>query len=138
NVMGPAMSTPLITPALSLMEQVYERLIAEIADGRLEPMQKISQEEIAHRFNVSRQPVSHAIQLLKKQRLVQDAGKKGIEIAPIDVDHIRRLYQARMALEYLAVGLAAGRVARCEASENEINSARQALRQGQAILDNGE
>ena len=62
-------------------------------------------------LGVSRQPISHALQLLKHQGLVQDAGRKGLEVVPIDARRIRQLYEVRGALDALAARLAARRVA---------------------------
>ena len=52
-----------------LIDQVYERLVEAIADGTLPPGQRIRQEELAEMLGVSRQPISHALQLLKRQHL---------------------------------------------------------------------
>src|SRR5947209_3070379 len=63
-----------------LIDQAYERLVEAIADGTLAPGQRIRQEELAAMLGVSRQPVSHALQLLKRQRLVEETGKRGLAV----------------------------------------------------------
>ena len=49
-----------------LLDLVHDRLVAAIADGTLQPGQRITQEEVAARLGVSRQPVSHALQVLRR------------------------------------------------------------------------
>ena len=76
-----------------LIDQVYERLVESIADGSLLPGSRIRQEELAERLGVSRQPVSHALQLLKHQGLLIESGKRGLTVAPLDAGRIVDLYQ---------------------------------------------
>lgn len=92
-----------------LVDQVYRRLVAAIADRTLQPGQRILQAELAVSLGVSRQPISHALQLLKQQKLVQDVGRKGLQVSPIDPARIRQLYEVRGALDALAARSAASR-----------------------------
>jgi DNA-binding GntR family transcriptional regulator len=94
-----------------LIDQVYQRILNAIADVTLRPGQRIRQSELADMLGVSRQPVSHALHLLKRQGLVQDSGRKGFAVSPIDPDRIRQLYEVRAAMDALAARLAAVRVA---------------------------
>ena len=100
--------TPLDTGPI-LIDRVYQRLLDAIADGSLPPGRRIPQNALAERLGVSRQPVSHALHLLKRQGLVQDSGRKGLEVAPVDPVRLRQLYEVRAALDGLAARLAAGR-----------------------------
>ena len=88
---------------------MYETLFDAISDGTLAPGQRVTQEEIAEQLNVSRSPVLQALQLLRKDGLVQDAPRRGVLIAPLDADWIGHLYQVRGALNTLAAQLAAAR-----------------------------
>lgn len=90
-----------------LIDQVHDRLVAAVVDGTLLPGQRLTQDELATMLGVSRQPVSHAIQVLRRRGLLVDAGKRGIAVAPIDGQRIRDLYQVRAALDGLAAELAA-------------------------------
>ena len=99
-----------LAPSLVLVDQVYHRLLGAITDRTLQPGQRIRQAEMAATLGVSRQPVSHALQLLKHQGLVQDSGRKGLEVVPIDAGRICHLYEVRGALDGLAARLAAARV----------------------------
>ena len=93
----------------SFVDEVYKTLLDAISDGSLAPGARVTQEEIAEQLNVSRSPVLQALQLLKKDGLVQDAPGRGILIAPLDADWIGNLYQVRGALDTLAARLAAER-----------------------------
>ncbi len=92
-----------------LIDRVYERLVAAIADGTLAPGQRLRQDEVAALLGVSRQPVSHALQLVKRQGLAVEHGRKGLAVAALEAAQVRDLYQVRAALDALAAGLAAGR-----------------------------
>lgn len=96
----------------ALIDRAYERLVEAIADGTLVPGQRIRQEGLARSLGVSRQPVSHALQLLKQQKLVEEAGRRGLVVSGIDAERIRELYQVRSALDGLAARLGAERIAR--------------------------
>ena len=49
----------------ALIDQVHDKLLGAIADGTLPAGQKLTQESVATMLGVSRQPVSHALQVLK-------------------------------------------------------------------------
>lgn len=91
------------------VEEVYRVLLDAISDGSLAPGTRLTQEEIAEQFAVSRSPVLQALRLLKKDGLVQDAPGRGVQVAPLDLEWIGMLYEIRGALDALAVRLAAQR-----------------------------
>ena len=100
-----------LDPQPALIDRAYEQLVEAIADGTLAPGQRIRQEELGRALGVSRQPISHALQLLKQQKLVEENGRRGLIVAEIDAARVRELYQVRSALDALAARLAAERVA---------------------------
>lgn len=119
----------------NLIEQVYLRLVDAIADGTLPPGERLTQEEVAQRLSVSRQPVSHALQLLKRQGLAVEIGKRGLAVAPVEPTQMRDLYQIRAALDGLAARLAAERISGGRAPAREIEALRQRLADGLAQND---
>lgn len=125
--LAPLASTPV------LIDQVYARLRDAIADLTLAPGERIRQAELADSLGVSRQPVSHALQLLKRDGLVCDSGRQGLEVAPIDADHLRALYQVRTALDGLAARLAATRMASGTLGKAELDRLRAAVAAGMAV-----
>lgn len=92
-----------------LVDRVYRSLLDAISDGSIAPGQRLTQEEIAQQLAVSRQPVLQALRLLKKDGFVQDAPGRGLQVAPLDAEAIRHIYQVRGALDALAARLAAQR-----------------------------
>jgi len=93
--------------APDLVDRVYRALAEAICDGSLAPGQRITQEDIAQQLAVSRQPVLQALRLLKKDGFVQDAPGRGLQVAPLDPQATRHIYQVRGALDALAARLAA-------------------------------
>ncbi len=57
--------------------QVYNRLKQMIVSGKLKKGERLIQEKLALRFNVSRQTIIFALQQLKKDRLITVKYKKG-------------------------------------------------------------
>jgi DNA-binding GntR family transcriptional regulator len=95
--------------APDLVDQVYRALLDAISDGSLAPGARLTQEDIAARLAVSRQPVLQALRLLKKEGLVLDAPGRGVLVAPLDAAWIAQVYEVRGALDALAARLAAER-----------------------------
>lgn len=93
--------------APSMVEQVHAAILSEIASGRLPPGARIIQEQIAQELGVSRQPVQQALVLLRKQGVLQDAPGRGLQVAPLDLEHVRHMYDVRAVIEGLAFRKAA-------------------------------
>lgn len=90
-----------------LTDQVYQRLLNAICDGDLAPGARLTQEELAATFNVSRQPVLQALRMLKKDGFLVDAGRRGLMVLPLGAQTISHIYEVRSALDGLAARLAA-------------------------------
>ncbi len=117
----------------ALIDQVHDRLVAAIASGDLAPGQRLTQESVATLLGVSRQPVSHALQILKRRGLLIERGKRGLAVAPLDGNHIMNLYQIREMLDGLAARLAAERCRDGRADTNDIEALKQSLSHGMAL-----
>ena len=122
-----------LDPQPALIDRAYERLVEAIADGTLAPGHRIRQEEVGRALGVSRQPISHALQLLKQQKLVKENGRRGLVVSEIDPDRVRDLYQVRSALDAVAACLAAERVARQLIGAQQQLTAERALAAGLAL-----
>lgn len=114
----------------ALIDQVHDRLLAAIIDGTLAPGRRLTQGSVADMLGVSRQPVSHAIQVLRRRGLLIESGKRGVAVAPIDAARIRDLYQVRAAVDGLAAELAAARCGAGSAPRAEIAKLKSALDAG--------
>lgn len=117
----------------ALIDQVHEQLVEAISVGRLMPGERLTQARIATLLDVSRQPVSHALQLLKHRGLVIQHGKRGLAVAPLDGARIWHLYQVREALDGLAARLAAERVSAGLAGKKEVAAMQRVLRSGSSL-----
>lgn len=117
----------------ALIDQVHDQLVEAISVGRLPPGERLTQEGVAGLLSVSRQPVSHALQLLKHRGLVIEHGRRGLAVAPLDGARIWQLYQVRGALDGLAAQLASERIAAGNAPDIEIEALRRALAAGVAL-----
>ena len=123
---------PIDAPRV-LIDQAYERLVEAIATGALAPGARLRQEELAAMLGVSRQPVSHALRLLKREGLVEESDRRGLTVARVDAARIRDLYQVRTALDALAARLAAERVAAGACAPAERRAAERALGAGREL-----
>ena len=92
---APASSFPL----QSLSEQIADRLRVEVLSGRLGAGQKLAQEDLATRFDVSRIPVRDALRKLEGEGLVTSSHRGGARVARLDVPDLEELYEMRLALE---------------------------------------
>lgn len=119
-----------LTPAPNLTDQVYARLLEAIIDRTLVPGQRVTQNELADRLGVSRQPVSHALHLLHRQGLLAESGRRGFEVTQLDPERIRQLYEVRGAIDGLAARIAAKRVKTDTAGRAQLEAA---LRAGRTI-----
>ena len=129
--------------APDLVDQVYRALLDAISAGSLAPGQRITQEELAERLAVSRQPVLQALRLLKRDGFVQDAPlagaasgrSRGLQVTPLDPAWIVQVYEVRGALDTLAARLAAERRTRIDPAL--IKRGRAAVRAGDisAMID---
>lgn len=91
-----------IKPTQTLVEKTYEVLVSAICSGELSPGQRLNQDELAARLDVSRQPVNQAIVLLKNNRLVLDTGKRSVIVAPMDLEFLGQIMEFRIIVELFA------------------------------------
>jgi DNA-binding GntR family transcriptional regulator len=101
----PPMKTLQASP--SLVEQVHKAILAEIAGGKLPPGARIIQEQLAQELGVSRQPIQQALTLLRKEGVLSDAPGRGLQVAPLNLDAVRHMYELRAVIEGLAFRQAA-------------------------------
>ena len=99
----------LVTPK-KLVDQAYAAILDAICSGTLKPGERLTQDGVAKRLNVSRQPIHNALLVLKAQGFVHEAGRRGLSVAPLDAKFFDAIYQFRSAVEPLAVSLAVAHV----------------------------
>ena len=94
----------------SLVDQAYDVILDALCDGTIKSGERLTQEDIAARLNVSRQPVTHALAVLKAQGFLIASGRRGLVVAPVDGKFFEDVYQIRSVLEPLAVRLSSARL----------------------------
>ena len=94
-----------------VVDQVRERLRAAILAGELAPGTRLSVPELARHLQVSRSPVREAVLLLVSEGLAVEHSRRGVEVVRLGLADLLDLYDLRAALESLAAGLAASRMA---------------------------
>ncbi|ABN78739.1 GntR family transcriptional regulator [Cereibacter sphaeroides] len=122
-----------LRPSKTLVEQAYDALLEAICTGDIKAGDRLNQDELALRLNVSRQPINSAIAMLKAQRFVQDTGKRGVIVAPIDQNLFDSIYQFRTAIEPLAVELAVTRM-----TNEAITIGRDIIARGKSCVQSGD
>jgi DNA-binding GntR family transcriptional regulator len=116
----------------TLVDQVVEAIVSEIADGTLASNARLIQDELARAYGVSRQPVQQALLLLRNDGLVREAPGRGLIVAPLDVEFVRNLYQIRTMLDGLA-----GRLAAQNGAERARREGKERIVRGLSAVENG-
>ena len=89
--------------ARQLGESIADAIVNAVAQGTLEPSQRIIEADLARQFEVSRVPIREAIKLLQVQGILNVTPNRGARIAAFDPLMIEQIYEARIALERIAV-----------------------------------
>lgn len=91
----------------TIQEIITEKLRNAILQGELKPGEKIVQEELARRYNVSRMPIREAFRTLEGEGLVTFHPHRGVVVTELSVEEIREIFSIRALLEGMATRLAA-------------------------------
>jgi DNA-binding GntR family transcriptional regulator len=81
---------------------VYEQLKRDIAEFKLVPGDRFSENEISERLGVSRTPVRQALTRLQQEGYVEVLFRSGWRVLPFDFAQFEQLYDLRMVLETTA------------------------------------
>ena len=88
-------------------ESLTESLVESIGSGEIEPGSKISEPELAKRYQVSRGPLREAIMRLEGLGLIERIPHVGARVISLEPEKLVELYAVREALEGMAARLAA-------------------------------
>jgi len=94
---------------LPLSYAVLDELRAAIIGGAYAQGERLVEEEIAARFDVSRNPIREALRSLSTEGFVEIEPRRGARVASIDALAASELFELRAPLEGLVAGLAAQR-----------------------------
>lgn len=92
---------------LSLPEQIAEKVGNAIIKGSFELGQRIQEQDLAERFQVSRGPIREALRILEKEGMVQILPRRGAQVTQLTIEEVNDVFEVRASL----LGLAAKRLA---------------------------
>ena len=90
-------------PTLTVPEQIAARVGERILDGRLQPGERIAEQELADEFQVSRGPVREAIRILEREGLVTLLARRGAIVTELTAQELTELLDSRAGLFEVAV-----------------------------------
>jgi DNA-binding GntR family transcriptional regulator len=117
---------------IPLREVVFHTLREAILKGELKPGERLMEIHLAEKLGVSRTPVREAIHKLEEEGLAVIIPRKGAEVAKMTEKDLEDVLQIRMALDTLAVDLAASHITGKEMAElkNALNEFEEATIRG--------
>ena len=92
-----------------LVELVQDAIAADISAGKLQPGERVHPDALGRDLGVTGAPMQLALQALRDQGVLRDARGGGFQVAPLDLGHVRNIYDLRAAIEGLAFRRAAER-----------------------------
>lgn len=103
----------------SLVDRLVDHVSGRIVSGDLLPGAKVTEEEIASDFGVSRTPVREAVKRLAELGLIVVRPRRGLEVVAVDERDVREITQLRAELETFALRLAMPRMTLADIRELE-------------------
>jgi DNA-binding GntR family transcriptional regulator len=97
----------LIIEQSSISEKAYEILANLIIENKLQPGERLPEEQLAKNLGISRTPLREAMSRLVKDGLITLSPRKGAHVSTFQLDDVMEVYDIRMVLEGLAARLAA-------------------------------
>jgi DNA-binding GntR family transcriptional regulator len=100
----------------TLAEKAFDTLHAAIITGQLRPGARLPIEELADVLEMSPMPIREAVRRLDAAGFVENIPHRGARVTELSVTDLAEVYEARLALEPLAVRRAAERFDEREAA----------------------
>jgi DNA-binding GntR family transcriptional regulator len=102
DVQSDESATGMLRPQ-SLVELATDRLRSEILSGALVPGERLVEEQLTQRFQISRAPLREALRLLMEQGLVEHLPRRGARVKTYSDRDFDELFAVRNALERFAL-----------------------------------
>ena len=100
-----------------LSDQVKDRLLQEILDGRYPPGARIVETRVARELGTSQAPVREALRDLEALGVVETTAFRGARVRRLSADELLEAFVVRAQLESLAARLAIPRLAEADLDE---------------------
>jgi DNA-binding GntR family transcriptional regulator len=91
----------------TLAEKAFDHLHQAIIQGEIPPGERLPIEDLAGTLEMSPMPIREALRRLDAGGLVEHVPHRGARVRELSIDDLREVYEARLALEPLAVAHAA-------------------------------
>lgn len=88
---------------VSIREKAYYLLRDEIIEGNLAPGERLVEDTLAGKYNVSRTPLREAIHKLELEGFLERLPSRGLVVSRLSGQEVEELYQVRGYLEGLAM-----------------------------------
>lgn len=95
-----------IRKAASLRVQVVNVLMDELRNGQFAPGERVTEQSLAERLEVSRTPIREALNQLTEQGLLEARPRGGYVIPSPSIEEVRQITELRILLEPPAVRMA--------------------------------
>jgi DNA-binding GntR family transcriptional regulator len=116
----------------SLVQQVYDEVMAELDRGELRPGQRIVASEIAKVLQVSRAPVREALAVLAGRGVVELLPDRGAILRPMSRTDLSSVYEIVAPIAAVGVKAAARRIDEGD-NRQVVEAAMEAIRQGAGL-----
>ena len=103
--------------AITAADRVLVQIRTAIVEGEIPAGTKISEPELARRYDLSRAPLREALARLERSHLIERTPNAGARVVKLSIEGLRSLYQLREELEGLACRLAAEHMTEQEIAE---------------------
>jgi DNA-binding GntR family transcriptional regulator len=90
------------TRTMTLAEQIAERITDSVIAGRYSPGDRLSEQELADLFEVSRGPIREALRILAKEGFVRILPRRGTVVTKLTPREVEDIFQVRACLMGLA------------------------------------
>lgn len=92
----------------TLEQRVLTLLRNDILSGKYRPGDRLRQDEVAKRFDISTTPVREAFRGLRSEGLISIDANKGVVVRGLTIDDVTEIYELRIILEPLLAKKAVG------------------------------
>lgn len=96
--------------ATTISEEISNKLAEDIINGVIKPGQKLEEQVIAERFDVSRTPVRDAFKQLAVTGLIESRPHRGVTVVELELDQLNDLFEALGEIEAVCAMLSAQRM----------------------------
>ena len=103
----------------SIVDHTAKALEDMIIKGKLNPGQKVKEQEISTRLGISRPPLREAFKLLEAEGLIRREPRRGVFVSELQDRDIWEIYTLKLALYTLGVTLAMDKITNGEVEKLE-------------------